>query len=130
MRIRDPHSGMFLRPYWWGGDIPLFAALYAAPAARCTRFSEIEPKFYLCDILHAPCGLLTRPARFSLAICRKTCYAVDGISSEVLGAAQRQAVVSYTTRKGVKHMPITITFHVFTYTITITVKQNRRHSAK
>ena len=42
MRIRDPHSGMFLRPYWWGGDIPLFAALYAAPAARCTRFSEIE----------------------------------------------------------------------------------------
>ena len=43
MRIRDPHSGMFLRPYWWGGDIPLFAAFYAAPAARCTRFSEIEP---------------------------------------------------------------------------------------
>ena len=122
MRIRDPHSGMFLRPYWWGGDIPLFAALYAAPAARCTRFSEIEPNTYAISC--------TRPARFSLAICRKTCYAVDGISSEVLGAAQRQAVVSYTTRKGVKHMPITITFHVFTYTITITVKQNRRHSAK
>ena len=50
MRIRDPHSGMFLRPYWWGVDIPLFDALYAAPAARCTRFSEIEPN-YLCDIL-------------------------------------------------------------------------------
>ena len=41
---------------------------------------------------------------------------------------ERQAV-GYTTRKGVKHLPITITFHVFIYTITITVKQNR-HSGK
>ncbi len=36
---------------------------------------------------------------------------------------------AFTTRKGVKRMPLTITFHVFTYTITITVKQNR-HSGK
>ena len=32
--------------------------------------------------------------------------------------------------KGGEAMPITFTFHVLTYTITITVKQNRRHSAK
>ena len=126
MWIRDPHSGMFLRPYWWG--VTSRFLLLCTP--RLPHAVRVSVNQYLCDILHAPCGLLTRPARFSLAICRKTRYAVDGISSEVLGAAQRQAVVSYTTRKGVKHMPITITFHVFTYTITITVKQNRRHSAK
>ena len=35
-------------------------------------------------------------------------------------------------RKGVKLMPITLTFHVFGYTITlkVTKKSNNRHSAK
>ena len=32
--------------------------------------------------------------------------------------------------KEVRSMPITITFHVFGITITVTVKSNNRHSAK
>ena len=42
----------------------------------------------------------------------------------------RGEAVSYTTREGGEHMPITITFHVFKYTITICVKSKSRHSAK
>ena len=40
--------------------------------------------------------------------------------------------LAYTLRKEVKLMPITLTFHVFGYTITlkVTKKSNNRHSAK
>ena len=43
--------------------------------------------------------------------------------------AKAQAV-GYHLRKEVIAMPITVTFHVFGLTITITVKSNNRHSAK
>ena len=41
---------------------------------------------------------------------------------------QRQAVDS--TRKGGEHMPITLTFHVYGITVTVTLKRDKRHSAK
>ena len=47
----------------------------------------------------------------------------------ITGAAQRQAV-SYTTRKGVRLMPITLTLHILGFVITIKVKSENRHSAK
>ena len=42
---------------------------------------------------------------------------------------ERQAV-SHTTRKGVMVMPITLTFHILYWTVTIRVKSRNRHSAK
>ena len=54
---------------------------------------------------------------------------VFGTSFEVPGAAQRQAVY-HTTQKGVMVMPITLTFHVLNWTITIKVKSRNRHSGK
>jgi len=42
----------------------------------------------------------------------------------------RGEAVSYTTRKGVKQMPITLTIHILGYTVTIRVKKQNRHSAK
>ena len=44
-------------------------------------------------------------------------------------SVKRMAII---LRKGVKLMPITLTFHVFGYTITlkVTKKSNNRHSAK
>ena len=45
------------------------------------------------------------------------------------GAAQRQAVC-HTTQEGVMVMPITLTFHVLKWTVTIRVKSRNRHSGK
>ena len=42
---------------------------------------------------------------------------------------ERQAV-GYTTRKGVRLVPITLTLHIFGFVITIKVKRENRHSAK
>ena len=42
---------------------------------------------------------------------------------------ERQAV-GYTTRKGVRLVPITLTVHIFGVVITIKVKRENRHSAK
>ena len=42
---------------------------------------------------------------------------------------ERQAV-GYTTRKGVRLMPITLTLHIFGFVITIKVKSKNRHSGK
>ena len=42
---------------------------------------------------------------------------------------ERQAV-GYTTRKGVRLVPITLTVHIFGVVITIRVKRENRHSAK
>ena len=66
---------------------------------------------------------LSQHQTLNLAILCNKCYCVCG------SAAQRQAV-SYISEKEVKHMPITVTFHVFIYTITITVKSRNRHSDK
>jgi hypothetical protein len=41
----------------------------------------------------------------------------------------RQAV-GYISMKEVKHMPITLTLHIFGYTVTIKVKKQDRHSGK
>lgn len=39
--------------------------------------------------------------------------------------------LSYTTREGVKRVPITITFHPFHLTVTVKIaKRDSRHSAK
>ena len=40
--------------------------------------------------------------------------------------------LAYTLRKGVKLMPITLTFHLFGFTVTVRIKtkSNNRHSAK
>ena len=53
----------------------------------------------------------------------------DGALNKVPGAAQRQAVY-HTTHKGVMDMPITLTFHVLYWTITIRVNSRNRHSGK
>ena len=42
---------------------------------------------------------------------------------------ERQAV-GYTTRKGVRLMPITLTLYIFGFVVTIRVKSENRHSAK
>lgn len=64
--------------------------------------------------------------RCPLDFCRSPCYSVD---SPFMGWAlhERQAV-SYTTRKGVLLMRITL--HIGRFTVTIIVKSRNRHSAK
>ena len=62
-------------------------------------------------------------------ICGNMWDTVFGASDGALGAAQRQAVY-HTTLKGVMVMPITLTFHVLYWTVTIRVKSRNRHSAK
>ena len=42
----------------------------------------------------------------------------------------RTKAVSHTTRKGVRHMPITLTLHIGKYTVTLTVKRTSRHPAR
>lgn len=44
--------------------------------------------------------------------------------------AIRQAVCPGILRKEVRDMPITITFHVFGFTVTVRIKGRNRHSAK
>ena len=46
------------------------------------------------------------------------------------GALQERRRLAIIFRKEVMCMPITITFHVFGITITVSVKRNNRHSAK
>lgn len=36
----------------------------------------------------------------------------------------------HTTRKGVRHMPITLTVHIFGYVFTLKVKRENRHPAR
>ena len=45
-------------------------------------------------------------------------------------ALQKRQAVKYHFRKEVIEMPITLTFHVFGITITVTVKSTHRHSGK
>lgn len=42
----------------------------------------------------------------------------------------RGEAVSYTTREGGERMPITLTIHIFGYTVTIRVKKQNRHPAR
>ena len=46
------------------------------------------------------------------------------------GVAKVKKGGSATSPKGGVAMPITLTFHIFGYTVTITVKSRNRHSAK
>ena len=46
------------------------------------------------------------------------------------GAAQNGRRFSHILRKEVRPMPITITLHIFGYTVTIRIKGRNRHSAK
>ena len=45
-------------------------------------------------------------------------------------AAQNGRLFSHILRKEVRPMPITITLHIFGYTVTIRIKGRNRHSAK
>ena len=62
-----------------------------------------------------------RVAVYALATCQILCYSV-------YGAAQRQAV-SHIPGKGGEAMPITITLHIFGFTVTIRIKGKNRHRA-
>ena len=69
------------------------------------------------------------PDRNFIDFCPQLWDTVPSPSAEGLGAARRQAVC-HTTREGGEVMPITLTFHVLNWTITIRVKSRNRHSAK
>ena len=65
----------------------------------------------------------------SVDICGNMWDTVFGASDGALGAAQWQAVC-HTTLEGVMVMPITLTFHILRWTVTIKVKSGNRHSGK
>ena len=63
-----------------------------------------------------------------LVICRKLCYCVYGAP---LGRwALHKTAGSHATPKGGDKMPITLTFHVLFWTVTIRVKSRNRHPGR
>ena len=76
----------------------------------------------------------TRPSfvkgRFFVDIFRQIRYTVSEScrGNPSVETRRRQAVGS--NPKGGKHMPITLTFHVYGITVTVTLKRDNRHSGK
>lgn len=60
------------------------------------------------------------------------CSIAGSVRKDAGGIHESVKRLAYTLRKEVKLMPITLTFHVFGYTITLKIKtnSNNRHSGK
>ena len=46
------------------------------------------------------------------------------------GTLHKRQAVGHTTREGVRLVPITLTFHIFGYVVTIRVKSENRHPGR
>jgi len=69
--------------------------------------------------------------RFFVDFPRRILYNIpESCKGNPSAEARRRQAVGCTTRKGVRHMPITLTFHVCGITVTVTLKRDNRHSAK
>lgn len=75
-------------------------------------------------------GKLTK--RNLIDILNATCSIAGSVRKDAGGIHESVKRLAYTLRKEVKLMPITLTFHLFGFTVTVRIKtkSNNRHSAK
>ena len=76
-----------------------------------------------------PNGTMTRKAAH-MALHFAAGHVILSMAHSMSWALHERQAVGYTTRKGVRLMPITLTLHILGFVITIKVKSENRHSAK